>query len=77
MHADIVREVERTLRLLGMTNAEIAAISSQYPQALYDAIRRAGGKSDILRFIGSYGGTISDEEVLDGLRHWNDCRECS
>lgn len=74
-HADIIREVELALHHLGVTNAEIAAFDPESPQTMYDAIRRAGGQSDVLRFIGSYHDTLSDEDVLDGLRHWNAVHE--
>lgn len=75
LDADIVREVERSLRLLGVSNAEIAAMDTANPQAFYEVIERAGGKSDVLRFIGSYRDTLSNEDVLDGLKHWNDLFE--
>ncbi|MEQ1956259.1 hypothetical protein [Mesorhizobium sp. CN2-181] len=52
-HADIVREVERSLRLLGATEAEIAALNTTDPKSMHDALQRVGGKSDILSIIGS------------------------
>lgn len=36
------------------------------------AARRLGAKSDLLALIGSWGDTLSDEDVLHGLRRWND-----
>lgn len=44
--------------------AEIAA-------ELYKAIERLDAGSDLLSIIGSYGDTLSDQEVLDLLREWN------
>ncbi|MFI0848665.1 hypothetical protein [Mesorhizobium sp. IMUNJ 23232] len=70
-HADVVREVERSLRFLGASEAEIAALNTTDPQSMYDALQRAGGKSDILSIIGSYRDTLSDDEVLERLQHWN------
>jgi hypothetical protein len=73
-HADIVREVERSLRLLGASEAEIAALNTTDQKAMYDALQRAGGKSDILSIIGSYRDTLPDDEVLERLQHWNSAR---
>lgn len=70
-HADIVREVERSLRLLGASEAGIAALNTTDPKAMYDALQRAGGKSDILSIIGSYRDTLPDNGVLERLQHWN------
>jgi hypothetical protein len=39
---------------------------------LYEALQKLGAKSDLLGLVGSYGDTLEDEEILDGLRKWND-----
>lgn len=39
---------------------------------LFDVIERLDGKSDILSIIGSYGDTLTDEEVVTELRAWNE-----
>jgi hypothetical protein len=38
---------------------------------LVEAIRKLGGKSDLLGIVGSYGDTLPDDSVLDALRRWN------
>ena len=38
---------------------------------LYTAIQKLGGKSDLLGIVGSYGDTMSDDDVLHALRQWN------
>ncbi|MEQ1955184.1 hypothetical protein [Mesorhizobium sp. CN2-181] len=70
-HAEIVREVQRGLRQLGATEADIAAVNTTDPRAMYDAIPRAGGKSDILSIIGSYRDMLPDDDVLERLQQWN------
>ena len=42
---------------------------------LYKAVKVLGAKSDLLQWIGSYGDTRTDEDVLDGLRKWNAHKE--
>jgi hypothetical protein len=46
-------------------------LKAQIALELYAAIQQLGGKSDLLRIVGSYGDTLSDDEVLDALRQWN------
>lgn len=38
---------------------------------LHAAIRKLGGKSDLLAILGWYGDPLRDDEVLRGLRRWN------
>ena len=38
---------------------------------LSKAIKKLGGKSDILAIIDSYGDTQTDEQILEMLEHWN------
>jgi hypothetical protein len=38
---------------------------------LVEAIRKVGGRSDLLGIVGSYGDTQPDVWVLDALRRWN------
>jgi len=37
---------------------------------LYSVTEKLGGKSDILCWIGSYGDTLDDEEIIDGVKKW-------
>lgn len=47
------------------------SIKAEIAVEMYEAARRLGARSDLLRIIGSYGDTLPDEEVLDQLRQWN------
>ena len=38
---------------------------------LHLAIKKLGGKSDILAITGSYGDTQTDEQILEMLELWN------
>ena len=38
---------------------------------IYRAIQKLGGKSDILAIIGSWGDSLTDEELLHELKMWN------
>ncbi len=38
----------------------------------YKAMEKLGAKSDLLGTMGSFGDTLSDEEVLDFLKMWNE-----
>ncbi len=44
---------------------------SRIATELYEAARRLGADSELLRIIGSYGDTMTDEEVLEALKLWN------
>lgn len=39
---------------------------------LYIALERLGAKADLLACAGSYGDTLSDDEVLDALKDFNE-----
>ena len=51
-----------------MTSAEI---KTQIAKQLYIATERFGADPDLLAIIGSYGDTLSDEEILRLLREYN------
>jgi hypothetical protein len=38
---------------------------------LYRALEELGAKSDLLSIVGSWGDSLSDEQVLSMLRAWN------
>lgn len=46
-------------------------IKTEIAAELYKACQTLGAKSDLLQWIGSYGDSRSDRDVLDGLRKWN------
>lgn len=51
----------------------LSALSSTYQikDELYQACEHLGAKSDLLCIIGSWGDTMTDEEILEDLRVWN------
>ena len=42
---------------------------------IYRAFVLFGAKSDLLGMIGSWGDTLSDDEILAGMRDYNDHKE--
>jgi hypothetical protein len=38
---------------------------------LYSAVKKLGGKSDILCILGSWGDTLPEHQILKMLREWN------
>jgi hypothetical protein len=38
---------------------------------LYDAAEKLGATPALLGFLGSWGDTLSDREILECLREWN------
>jgi hypothetical protein len=60
-----------TLMMRGPSMAGEHDIKADIATELYKALQALGAKPDLLKWIGSYGDTRTDEEVLDGLRKWN------
>lgn len=50
-----------------MTSTQLAIVSE-----IYKVVEKLGGGSDILAPIGSWGEELSDEQVLDSIRQWNE-----
>lgn len=48
----------------------------QIVRELYKAIEELNGSPCLLGLIGSWGDTLNDIEVLDGLTHHNEMGEC-
>ena len=46
-------------------------LKAQIARELYTAMERLGADADLLAIVGSYGGTLEDEEILALLREWN------
>jgi hypothetical protein len=46
-------------------------VKAQIAGELYIAMERHGADPDLLSIIGSYGDTLSDEEILALLREYN------
>lgn len=47
-------------------------LTNDIRRELYKTIQLMGGKSDILGIVGSWGDTLPDEDILNGLRDYND-----
>lgn len=59
-------------RKIGLQVLEKATeFDSKIMREVYEVIRKMGGKSDLLGIIGSYGDTMSREDVLDALISYN------
>lgn len=39
---------------------------------IYRALQKLGAKSDLLSIAGSFGDTLTDQQVLNALRRWNE-----
>lgn len=63
---------KQALKALGFLPVPQQRLDVQIKDELYTAIKHLGGKSCILSIVGSYKDTLSDEEVLDMLRRWNE-----
>jgi hypothetical protein len=46
-------------------------LTLQISAELYRALEAIGSKSDLLSIVGSWGDSLSDEQVLSMLRAWN------
>ena len=66
--AKIVDEIWKALNNLPKKPRPLSHIISQ---ALYDEAEACGGLSDLLGTIGSWGGTLDDEEILYSLQIFN------
>ena len=49
-------------------------LKAQIARELYTAMERLGADPNLLSIIGSYGDTLTDEEVLALLREYNATR---
>jgi hypothetical protein len=64
-------EIDKAIKKLGGGTDVLLAASDYSTAELLDVLRKLGGKSDILGLVGSYGDTLDDQEVVDGVRRWN------
>lgn len=53
------------------TLTTLTGIHLEISQQIYRALEILGAESDLLSIIGSYGDTLSDDEILDMLKDWN------
>ena len=67
----IVTEVQKALTELGASPVLVYRAAAMLPAALYEEFVRLEADPHLLAIVGSWGDTMSDDEVLDALRHWN------
>jgi hypothetical protein len=63
-------EIVKALKHLG---ADLPAMHMMVEsrEGLLETLRVLGAKSDLLQFVGSWGDTLKDTDVLYGLKQWN------
>jgi hypothetical protein len=67
-HGAILVELSRAAERLGGDGDRIRAL----PRAeIYDALDDLGADRYLLAFVGSWGDTMSDADVLEELKRWN------
>jgi hypothetical protein len=67
----IVAEVRAALQKLGASEMLVYRAATMLPRAIYEEMERLGADPYLLAFIGSWGDTLTDAEVLGMLRDWN------
>jgi hypothetical protein len=67
-NAAIGDEVDRALKKLG---APMPRTGSNDPSEIYDALRRHGAESDLLRIVEHWRDKRDGEWALNELRRWN------
>jgi hypothetical protein len=67
----IEAELKRAMQILGASEEEIAATDLRASYSANRALEDMGADIYLLCSVGSWGDTISDEEVLSDLRAWN------
>ena len=67
----IVDECDRALKKLSAKPDLISRSERNGPAELYEALRKHGAKSDLLKIVGSWRDTMDDQWVLNELRRWN------
>jgi hypothetical protein len=64
-------EICKAIESLGAPTKLLEAVRGGTKEALYEAAERLGADRFLLGAIGSWGDTLSDDEVLQELRDWN------
>jgi hypothetical protein len=67
----ILSEIQTALLWLGAGTFEVAKISLMTHDELYDLAKKVDADPYLLGYIGSWGDTHEDEEILLGLARWN------
>jgi hypothetical protein len=70
---DAIRaEILNALTWLGASPAELAALKRAGKDRLYEAAATLDADRYLLGYIGSWGDTLTDDDVLAFLRQWNE-----
>jgi hypothetical protein len=56
---------------MSVTSQSVADVRDAIIRECTKAAKNLGAKSDLLGILCSYGETLTDDEVLEELRHWN------
>src|SRR5690349_21163524 len=68
----ITAEILTALKWLGATPSLLARLKHADKDRLYDAAEKLGADRSLLGYIGSWRDTMTDADVLDMLRAWNE-----
>lgn len=68
---EIRSEIAKAVRRLGASPELVATIEGKAKEEMYEAAERLGADHQMLAMISSWGGTLTDEQVLFDLREWN------
>ena len=71
MDKKIVAEIAIALADIGAKPELLDKIKKSSIDEIYEAAERLGAQPLLLGFIGSWGDTLGDDEVLQGLRNWS------
>ena len=70
---DLTDEIAVAMRWFRVTPFEAIKANAQAPITAYDVLQRHSAQSDLLRVVGSVGGTLEGGDVLKQLRRWIHC----
>jgi hypothetical protein len=67
----ILHEISVALKDLGADSKLLDKVKAWPVDEIYTAAENLGAPAMLLAFIGSWGDTLTDEEVLEELQGWN------
>jgi hypothetical protein len=71
MSRKIVHEISVGLKDLGADSKLLDKVNAWPVDEIYTAAENLGAPAMLLAFIGSWGDTLTDEEVLEELQGWD------
>jgi hypothetical protein len=69
--AEIRAEIAKAMRKTGMPEDDIALARSGTGRAISWRLQKFGAPIELLALVGSWGDTLTDEELLHDLRRFN------